>query len=42
MKICPMEAKLFHEDGQTDAQTDGDKDTKDVANGDYSKFCERA
>jgi hypothetical protein len=24
MKICPMEAELFHEDGQTDVQTDGE------------------
>ena len=24
MKLCPMEAEMFHKDGQTDAQTEGE------------------
>jgi len=30
MKIRPLEAELFHADGRTDRQMDGEKDMKKV------------
>jgi hypothetical protein len=36
MKIRPVKAELFHEDGQTERQTD----RHDEANNSFSQFCE--
>jgi len=38
MKIPFLAAKLFHENGQTDRQTDGHYEV----NSRFSQFCERA
>jgi hypothetical protein len=38
MKIRPVEAELFHADGQRDGQMD----RHDDANSRHSQFCERA
>jgi len=35
MKICPVEAKLFREDGQMDGQTDRNRE----ANSRFPQFC---
>jgi len=40
MKICPVEAKLFHKDGEMDGWTDRRTDTHDKANSCFSQFCE--
>jgi hypothetical protein len=37
MKIQPVEAMLFHADGQTDAQTGRHEET----NSQFLQFCER-
>ena len=37
MKICPVEATLFH----ADSRTEGRMDRYDDANSRFSQFCER-
>ena len=41
MKICPVGAKLFHVDGQTDGRMDGRTDIHDETNGHFMQFCKR-
>jgi len=40
MKISPVEAKLFHKNGETDGWTERSADTHDGANTCFSQFCE--
>ena len=42
MKIRPVEAELFHVDGQTDGRTDGQTDRHDEANSCFSQFFKGA
>jgi hypothetical protein len=40
MKICPVEAELFHKAGEADGWIDRMTDTHDEANRCFSKFYE--
>jgi hypothetical protein len=40
MKICQVEAELFHADGRAETERHG-TDRHDEANGCFSQFCER-
>ena len=42
MKICPVGAELYREDGQTGGQTDKQTDRHNEASSRSSQFCERA
>ena len=39
MNTCPVEAVLFHMDGQTDGRMDGRTDRYDQANSHFLQFC---
>jgi len=41
MKSCPMKAELYHVDGRTDWQTEGQADRHEESNSCFSQFCER-
>ena len=41
MKMHPVGVEVFHADGQTHRQTDGQRDRKDEVYSNFSQFCER-
>jgi len=40
MKICQVGAELFHVDGQTDGQAEGQVGKHDIKNSRFPQFCE--